>query len=434
MRHASGLTLEQAPPISVPLRFFLTAPLFGLAAAMLLIISGPEILSGRWMPQIMALTHLMTLGFITMIMAGALLQMMPVVIGSPVWRPRLTSIVLHALLCLGVIALTGGFWFDHAGLMRLALLLLAVALIFFVVVMGLSLAQSRVRSSSASGIRLAVVALTIALAFGLRIGAEHVWQFQDYVAHSWSNIHMLWALIGWVGLLIFSIAYEVIPMFQLTPAYPDWMQRWLIKTMFVVLSLWTGAYLLAMPGWLLTLFGMGMAAVFVCFAITTLYLQKNRRRRRSSVTMEFWRIGMLALLAAVVVWISGQFLPQLAAWSGYGLLLGILYMVGFVVSAISGMLYKIVPFLIWFHLQSRHISQSGLPTVNEIIPENRARQQMFVHLSALLLLLLAVIWPQWFVYPAGLLTAASFLLLAVNLIRACRMYSRTLASLADSLL
>jgi len=184
--------------------------------------------------------------------------------------------------------------------------------------------------------------------------------------------------------------------------------------------------------WLLTLFGLGMAAVFVCFAITTLYLQQNRRRRRFNVTMAFWRIAMLALLAAVVVWISGQFLSQLAAWSGYGLLLGVLYIVGFVVSVISGMLYKIVPFLIWFHLQSRHISQSGLPTVNEIIPEKGAYRQMLVHLSALLLLLAAVIWPQWFVYPAGFLAAASFLLLAINLIAACRVYSRTLASLADS--
>jgi len=433
MGHASGLTLEQAPPIYVPLRFFLSAPLFGFAAAMLLIISGPDILSGRWMPQTMALTHLMTLGFITMTMTGALLQMMPVVVGSPIWRPRLTSFVVHSLLCTGVAALTGGFWFEHAGLMRLALLVLSIALICLVAVMLLSLAQSKVRSSTASGIGLAVFALAITLAFGLRIGAEHIWQFQTYVAHSWSNMHMLWALIGWVGLMIFSVAYEVIPMFQLTPAYPDWMQRWLIKTMFVVLGLWTGAYLLAMPGGMLTLFGLCMAAVFLCFAITTLYLQKNRRRRRSSVTMEFWRIGMVALLAAVLVWMGGQLLPELAAWSGYGMLLGILYIVGFVVSVISGMLYKIVPFLIWFHLQSRHISQSGLPTVNEIIPEKQARGQMFVHLSALLLLMVAVIWPQWFTYPAGVLFAASFLLLGANLIAACRIYSRTLESLADSL-
>jgi len=434
MKHGPGLALEQAPPISVPLRFFLSAPVFGFAAAMLLIVSGPDALSGRWMPQTMALTHLLTLGFITMAMTGALLQMMPVVVGSPIWRPRLTSSVLHSLLCLGIAALAGGFWLDHAGLMRLALLMLFMALIYVVFILTLSLAQSKVRSPSAAGIRLAVFSLAITLAFGLRIGAEYIWQFQSNVAHSWSNIHMVWALIGWVGLLIISIAYEVIPMFQLTPAYPAVMQRWLSKTIFVALTLWTSAGLLSMPGELLTTLGLCMAAALICFAITTLYLQQHRRRRRSNVTMEFWRIGMVALLAATVVWISGQFLPELAAWSSYEMVLGILYVFGFVVSVISGMLYKIVPFLIWFHLQSRHISQSGLPTVNEIIPENRARLQMFIHLAALLLLLASVIWPQWFTYPAGILSAASFLLLAANLTTACLIYRQTLLSLADPLL
>ncbi len=434
MSQTPGLALEQAPPITVPLRFFLSAPVFGVVASAMLVVSGPGILSGRWMPETMALTHLMTLGFITMSMAGALLQMMPVVAGSPIWRPRLTSFVVHSLLCTGVAALAGGFWFDHAGLMRIALLTLSMALIFFVVVMVLSLVQSKVRSSTVSGIRLAVFSLVITLAFGLRIGAEFIWQFQTYVAHFWSNIHMAWGLIGWVGLLIFSIAYEVIPMFQMTPAYPLRMQRWLGNVMFVVLILWAVSYLLIMPGELLTLLGLCIAAMFICFAITTLYLQKNRRRRRSNVTMEFWRIGMVALIAAASVWISGQFLPELAAWSSYDMVLGVLYIVGFAVSVISGMLYKIVPFLIWFHLQSRHISQSGLPTVNEIIPESRARRQMFVHLAALLLLLAAVIWPQWFTYPAGLLSVVSFMLLAVNLTTACRIYRRTLLSLADPLL
>ena len=37
----------------------------------------------------------------------------------------------------------------------------------------------------------------------------------------------------------------------------------------------------------------------------------------------------------------------------YGMLLGVLMIVGFAMSVINGMLYKIVPFLVWFHLQSR---------------------------------------------------------------------------------
>ena len=432
MRRAPGLVLEQAPPISVPLRFFLSAPLFGLAAAIVLIVSGPDILSMRWTPETMALTHLVTLGFITMAMMGAMLQMMPVVAGSPTWRPHLVSTAIHSLLCLGVAALGGGFWFDHTGLMRLALLMLAMALVLFLATMTWSLARAMVRSSTVIGMRLAVFSLAMTLTLGLRIGVEHIWQFQTPMAHSWANIHLAWALIGWVGLLILSIAYEVVPMFQLTPPYPAWMRRWLSESMLIVLILWTGACLLAMPGWLLTLLGLCMAAMFICFAITTLYLLSHRRRHRPNVTMDFWRIGILALLASIFFWIAGQFLPDPTVWSPYDLLIGTTYIAGFAVSVINGMLYKVVPFLIWFHLQSRYMNQAGLPTVKEIIPDRRARRQMLVHVSALLLLSAAVVWPEWFTYPAGILFVASFLLLEANLIAAGRTYTQTLASLGAS--
>ncbi len=431
MKHASGPALEQAPPIFVPLRFFLSLPLFGFMAAVILIAAGPDALLRRWVPVTMALTHLMTLGFITMAMAGTMLQMMPVVAGSPIWRPRLVSFVVHSLLSLGVVALAGGFWFDHTGLLWFALFMLAMGLIFFIVIITLSLVRSRVRSPTVTGMRMAVVSLAVTLAFGLRIGAEHIWQFQTPVVHLWTDVHLAWALIGWVGLLVISVAYEVVPMFQLTPLYPAWMQRWLSKLMIAVLILWTGGYMLAMPGWLFTLLGLCMAAALICFAATTLYLQSHRRRRRSDVTMGFWRIGMLSLLASVFLWISGQFLPALAAWPHYDLLLGATYIAGFAVSVINGMLYKVVPFLVWFHLQSRHIGQTGLPTVKEIIPDHRKHRQMLFHLSALLVLVAAIIWPEWFAYAAGILFAVSFLLLAFNLFAASRTYLQTKASLDD---
>jgi len=434
MKHASGPALEQAPPLFVPLRFFLSAPLFGLMAAIVLIAAGPDALLMRWEPVTLALTHLMTLGFITMAMTGAILQMMPVVADSPTWRPRLASSVVHSLLCLGVVALAGGLWLDHTGLLWLGLFMLAMGLIFFIAVITLSLARSRVRSATVTGMRMAVVSLAVTLAFGLRIGAEHIWQFQTHVLHVWTNVHLVWALIGWVGLLVISVAYEVVPMFQLTPPYPAWMQRWLIIWMMAVLILWTGAYLLAMPGWLLTLFGLCMAVALIYFAATTLYLQSHRRRRRSDVAMDFWRIGILSLLASVFLWISGQFLPVLAAWPHYDLLLGSTYIAGFIVSVLNGMLYKIVPFLVWFHLQSRHIGQRGLPTVKEIIPDRRKRLQMLFHLAALLLLAAAAIWPEWFAYAAGILFAVSFSLLAFNLFSASRTYLQTKASLDDSTL
>src|SRR5574340_1380557 len=83
----AGLSFDQAPPFSLPLRFFLTAPLFLLAAAGL-VVQAPEALASRWTPQALALTHALTLGFLAMVMLGALTQMLPVVAGSKLPAPR----------------------------------------------------------------------------------------------------------------------------------------------------------------------------------------------------------------------------------------------------------------------------------------------------------------------------------------------------------
>ena len=73
----TGLSLDEAPPIRIPLRFFLVAPIFGVLAGILLIVS-PELLSNRWLPATIAFTHLLTLGVGALVMLGALFQVMPV--------------------------------------------------------------------------------------------------------------------------------------------------------------------------------------------------------------------------------------------------------------------------------------------------------------------------------------------------------------------
>ena len=70
--NSAQLSLDQAPPFSVPLRFFVTAPLFAIAAALVLLWYGPAALDSRWTPAVLAITHLMTLGFVVMVMSGAL--------------------------------------------------------------------------------------------------------------------------------------------------------------------------------------------------------------------------------------------------------------------------------------------------------------------------------------------------------------------------
>ncbi|MBL8431378.1 MAG: hypothetical protein JNK80_03200, partial [Dechloromonas sp.] len=73
--------------------------------------------------------------------------------------------------------------------------------------------------------------------------------------------------------------------------------------------------------------------------------------------------------------------PQLAELPGWSLVFGILLLVGGFMSFIVGMLYKIVPFLAWLHLQN---SGGGLaPNMNRLLPEAAMQRQVKAHALAL---------------------------------------------------
>ena len=89
------------------MRFFLTAPLFAVAAAALLLGAGDFPLS-RWQPAVIAATHLVVLGFVAMIMVGALFQLIPVLCGGVISRPRLVARLVHAGLSAGALLFPAG--------------------------------------------------------------------------------------------------------------------------------------------------------------------------------------------------------------------------------------------------------------------------------------------------------------------------------------
>src|SRR5487761_2310078 len=96
-----GLSFQQAPPFSVPFRFFITAPPLLLAAAMLLIFDDTSLMVTRHSPAALAATHLITLGFTSMVMCGALLQLLPVLSGIALPHPTRPAWLIHVPLTLG---------------------------------------------------------------------------------------------------------------------------------------------------------------------------------------------------------------------------------------------------------------------------------------------------------------------------------------------
>ncbi len=422
-----GLNLQQAPPISVPFRFFIAAPLFGAAAGLTLLAFGPGVLVSRWAPTTLASTHLVTIGFIGLVMCGALMQMLPVIAGVVIPRPILVSRMVHLLLVVGTLSLAAGFHWWSAPLLKLSAALLSAGFVVFVAAVSAALLRAR-GGDSVTAMRAAVAALAVTVALGVFTALELVSARSGPNVASLTNLHLAWGILGWVGLLVCGVAYQVVPMFQITPRYPRWLTRHLAPGVLAGLVVWTALYIagddvpaLAAPAWLAT-----WIAVFITFAVTTLRLQARRRRRTEDVTRAFWIVGMLSIPASGVLWTAMQVGADSALVNRLPVLLGVCLLIGFAVSVVNGMLYKIVPFLVWFHLKrsAQGAACPDVPNVKRVISAGRIRWQFRLHLGALGALILAALWPAWPSYLAGLALVASFSLLWANLAEGALVYVR----------
>ena len=422
--NSAGLSLEQAPPFSVPLRFFLTAPWFLALAALLLLWQGPEVFASRWLPATLTLTHLLTIGFMAQVMLGALLQMLPVVVGVVVPRPRLTAALIHIPLTLGALALAAAFLNGNPIWFQGALGLLGLGFGAALIAVHLALWRAPVVSGTVIALRCALGALMVTVGLGLSLGGFFGWGFTLPVVVV-THLHTAWGLVGWTTLLVAGVAYQVVPMFQITPPYPSAFVRGFAPLMAVLLAAWSA---LAFGGWEMAarLTGAVLALGVALFAVTTLRLLTQRRRKIGDPTLACWRTSMASLLTGALLWLLTPWSQTLARAPQVEWLLGILPIFGFAVAVINGMLYKIVPFLAWFHLQAQLLGRAKVPTMKQLLPDAAIRRQFWVYLAALLLLLAAAVHPPVFTYPAALALGGTGVWLGVNLMGVWWIYRRVL--------
>lgn len=425
------LSFDRAPPFAAPLRFFLTAPLFGVLAGLLMLVAGPDGLASRWMPAALAATHLITVGFMLQVMIGALIQILPVIAGANLARPLAVARITHAGLSIGTLSLAGAFLSASPAAFTAAALLLGGAIAIFLAAAGHALLRVPSTSPTIRGVKLALAGLlgVVVLGVTLALALGNGWMLD---LQAIADLHAGWGLGAWGGILVVAMAYVVVPMFQLTPPYPARASWWFPAVVFGFLLLWTLAVGLGQPG-VIGLVQAGVALAGMAFAAFTLRLQNQRRRARIDATFRYWQGGLGCVLAALAMLLLGAISPELAEWRGWSPLFGIVLGVGGFMSLIVGMLYKIVPFLAWMHLQNAGQGKVIAPTVHKILPDKPALGQMRAHFSALALLVAAVFWPEGLIWPAGLAFIAANGWLAVNLFAAARFYRQHSAEIAAKL-
>ena len=216
----SGLSFDALPTISLPFRFFITSAIFAILAGIFVLIAGEGLLSSRWQPTMLALTHLVVLGIISMMMVGAILQIMPVVGGTGIPQVNFVAKSTHALLIIGTLLLVVSFIFPMVWLKWLSIMFLATA--FGILLFSLAVALSKKLSQGATivAIRFAVFALLLTVILGILIQTAKTGALFFFADKSFTNLHAIMGTAGWMGLLIVGVSFQVIPMFHVTPNFP----------------------------------------------------------------------------------------------------------------------------------------------------------------------------------------------------------------------
>lgn len=370
-----GLSVDQAPPISAPVRFFLTAPLFAILAGILILFSDASTLSSRFSTDAIVITHAITIGFLSFVMFGALVQMLPVLAGVKVPKVAFVSKISYIFMLFGAIFMIFGLWLNISKLILAASLFLGIG--FLTLIIPMLIAFKSVVNVTAS-IRAMITSLVFALLIvlmGMHLLASYgIGKFSGLHV-LFANIHSVWAVFGFAGILIIGVAFHVLPMFYVAPRFKQFCKKRVVilittgLVLWLILNIFFDSYATIAKIWI---------ALFFWAFSTTVYLKLNARRRKvSDVTVWYWRSAAVFMTLGTFAWTINDFFDE-----KYIVIVSILIGGGFIFSIMSGMLYKIVPFLVWFHLNAK--GYMSIPTMNDMINKKLAMIQFILFIISLI--------------------------------------------------
>jgi len=410
-----GLSLDQAPPVSVVFGLFLTGSIFGIFSALLVLYYGESIFDPA-STAAMVVTHFLALGVMMSFMLGALFQMLPVIAGVVLEAPLPKANLTKALLVFGTLALTAGFATQSGILFLFASISLGASLLYISVVMLSRLLRLSNHSASSRGMLFALLSMLSFVLLALYLTTTYAQMHEGSYFVQVKQIHYSFALFGWVALLIGAISFQTVEMFYVTPAYPKILSRYMPIGIFVLLTVMAAAILTEKLSLLSTIQGF-LYLLLIAYAAFTLRRLSQRKRPLTDATVWFWRIGMGSLIASMLLLGLHLFISDILLFR-----LAVVLFVTFVWSVLFAMFYKIVPFLTWFHLNSQGYFTA--PMMHEVIHPKTAKKHLYIHLAMVTGFILAVLLP-WAVYPAGALMLLSFGWVCYQIVHAHRLYKHT---------
>lgn len=363
-----GLATTKSPSVTLPLRHIATGIAAYLIFHLALVSRGPIIAAGQFShPATVTAVHIGTLGWVTMVIMGAMYQMVPVLLQARLYSESL-GFGGYWLFLVGVSSLVTGFWTSQPVLIVMGGAAAATAIYLFVFNMTLTLREVRGGGVHGWAVAGAVTFLFLTATWGLLLVTGMNVPLLGDAFVRFMAAHAIFGLAGWFSLSIFGVGYRLVPMFALSHGHPENRQG------VAVLLLGAGAgsagavAILGITGPVAALAGLPVVAAFVIFALDVAAIIRHRRRRKMELVTRFSLASVaFGVFAGAMAWAGGMgWRPPWLETGAWVTAIVFTALAGWVSFMVVGQIFKIVPFLVWLQRYSDKAGREAVPLVRDL--------------------------------------------------------------------
>ncbi len=409
----NNLQTDNAPSITVVKPHFIFAGIAFFVSTVLIVFAGESLLGPYFGVKIVAITHIAVLGWATMIIFGALYQLIPIVFETSLFSEKLAKINFW-IFAISITLLGYSFWVNSlSDLLIYASFLLLISLLMFITNVLLTHKNSKKKNIQSRFIITSIYWLLVTVILGTLIAFNFRFGFFEKTYLHYLKIHAHAGLVGWFLLLIIGVASTLVPMFFVSHNTDEKKIKYsyylinagLLLMLFEWLVLGTGK--LIYLDWLLISAGV---LFFLAFAWES---YKQRLRKTLDTGMKHTVISLLLLFAPVIISIilimlhnnNSSLLLRITTLYGFSIIFG------FITSLILGQTYKTLPFIIWLDKYKKHVGKAKTPMPKDLYSETLAGYQLYLYLASILVLSIALIFNILLLIKIG-----SYLILATALV------------------
>jgi hypothetical protein len=371
-----------APSLSLPLRFIATGILSFLAGIGILAGHADVLTSYHYNHYVIAVTHVFVLGFGCSIVMGAMYQLTPVALETRLFSERLARWHFPAHL-LGVAGMVWSFWTWNMNLVGVFGAMFAAGAALFICNIARTIARAPRRSVVSAGLAGVLFWLACTVAAGLLLAVSKIWPVHPFDPLAAMHAHAHAGVLGIFILAIVAVSFRLLPMFALSELQSPRRAAWALGLInaglagLVAAILWQSS----LKPWC----GLVIVAGLAVHAVEVRAILRARQRSKLDWGLKylltaFGLLGPLSLLGLVLSWPG---LPLTALTGQLESVYALIAILGVVGMAILGMLYKILPFLVWYRSYGPWVGRAKVPSLGDLFSTRLQALTYFLYLTGL---------------------------------------------------